>query len=135
MEYMPRNSLWTLLHDLDGTFAGTDDAGDAAAAAAEAAAAAAGAAHSIQSDERGAVASAALADGDAERRAYSQRVLPWRTRLCPMLVDAARGMDYLHSLNPPIIHRDLKSHNLLVNEYWRVKVCDFGLSKVKKYNF
>ena len=47
-----------------------------------------------------------------------------------MLSDTARGMTYLHSCNPPIIHRDLKSPNLLVDEFWRVKISDFGLSTV-----
>lgn len=31
-----------------------------------------------------------------------------------MMIDAAKGMNYLHKSNPMIIHRDLKSHNLLV---------------------
>lgn len=35
----------------------------------------------------------------------------------------ARGMNYLHRYNPPIIHRDLKSSNLLVDKNWTVKVC------------
>ena len=43
-----------------------------------------------------------------------------------MMIDAARGMNYLHKSDPVIIHRDLKSHNLLVDENWKVKVCDFG---------
>ena len=55
--------------------------------------------------------------------------LSWDTVLS-MLADTARGMNYLHECKPPVIHRDLKSHNLLVDEYWRVKVCDFGLSTV-----
>lgn len=38
-------------------------------------------------------------------------------------------MVYLHSRRPPVIHRDLKSSNLLVNNHWRVKVCDFGVAK------
>ncbi|CAN1195071.1 Serine/threonine-protein kinase EDR1 [Linum perenne] len=43
----------------------------------------------------------------------------------------ARGMNYLHHYNPPIIHRDLKSSNLLVDKNWTVKVGDFGLSRLK----
>ncbi len=43
-------------------------------------------------------------------------------------VDATKGLNYLHNLKPPIIHRDLKSHNLLVDANYKVKVADFGLS-------
>ncbi|KAK8681982.1 hypothetical protein V6N13_054379 [Hibiscus sabdariffa] len=43
----------------------------------------------------------------------------------------ARGMNYLHHYNPPIVHRDLKSSNLLVDKNWTVKVGDFGLSRLK----
>lgn len=55
--------------------------------------------------------------------------LPW-IRIKSMLLDAAKGMNYLHHSEPPIIHRDLKSQNLLVNDHWRVKVCDFGLCRI-----
>jgi len=40
----------------------------------------------------------------------------------------ARCMQYLHSRN--IIHRDLKSLNLLINQRFEIKICDFGLSRV-----
>ncbi|CAD7695962.1 unnamed protein product [Ostreobium quekettii] len=60
----------------------------------------------------------------------SNAVIDERLRL-KMAVDVAKGMCYLHSFKPPIIHRDLKSPNLLVDKDWTVKVCDFGLSRVK----
>jgi serine/threonine protein kinase len=57
--------------------------------------------------------------------------LPW-DRIRTIAIDAARGMSYLHNSDPIIIHRDLKSQNLLVDDNWRVKVCDFGLSRIYK---
>jgi ankyrin repeat protein len=49
-----------------------------------------------------------------------------------MALDVACGMNYLHKQTPePILHRDLKSSNLLVTEDLRVKVSDFGLARVK----
>ncbi|KAL0376350.1 UNVERIFIED_CONTAM: putative serine/threonine-protein kinase SIS8 [Sesamum calycinum] len=56
--------------------------------------------------------------------------LEWRRRI-HMALDIARGMNYLHHCNPPIVHRDLKSSNLLVDKNWTVKVGDFGLSRLK----
>ena len=55
--------------------------------------------------------------------------LGWRLRLS-MAADAAKGMLYLHARPQPIIHRDLKSPNLLVDSHWRVKVCDFNMSRI-----
>jgi len=49
--------------------------------------------------------------------------------ICKILLDTAKGMAYLHSCEPIVIHRDLKSHNLLIDENWNCKVCDFGLAK------
>lgn len=43
-------------------------------------------------------------------------------RLLRFAWDAARGMLYLHTLRPPVVHRDLKSANLLVDANWHVKV-------------
>ncbi|XP_020101768.1 dual specificity protein kinase shkB isoform X2 [Ananas comosus] len=60
--------------------------------------------------------------------------LDWRRRI-NMALDVALGMNYLHHCNPPIIHRDLKSSNLLVDKNWTVKVADFGLSRLKHETF
>ncbi|KAH9126827.1 hypothetical protein LEN26_009243 [Aphanomyces euteiches] len=54
--------------------------------------------------------------------------------LLRMLLDSARGMNFLHCSTPPLIHRDLKSINLLIDADWRCKVSDFGLSKLKAFN-
>ena len=50
---------------------------------------------------------------------------------CYNQIDVASAMEYLHALNPAIIHRDLKSHNVLRSHNGVYKVCDFGLVKVK----
>jgi serine/threonine protein kinase len=41
--------------------------------------------------------------------------------------DAATVFEYMHHLG--IVHRDIKSHNILIDSSFHVKVCDFGLAK------
>ncbi|KAB2627893.1 serine/threonine-protein kinase EDR1 [Pyrus ussuriensis x Pyrus communis] len=52
-----------------------------------------------------------------------------------MALDVAKGMNYLHTSHPTVVHRDLKSPNLLVDKNWNVKVCDFGLSRTKHHTY
>ncbi|KAF7805352.1 serine/threonine-protein kinase-like protein ACR4 [Senna tora] len=54
--------------------------------------------------------------------------LDWVRRVT-IAVQAARGIEYLHGYAcPPVIHRDIKSSNILIDEENNARVSDFGLS-------
>ncbi|ETP34898.1 TKL/DRK protein kinase [Phytophthora nicotianae P10297] len=53
----------------------------------------------------------------------------WADPLLKMAVDAVQGMLYLHSQERPVVHRDLKSVNILCSATFGYKVGDFGLSR------
>lgn len=54
--------------------------------------------------------------------------IPWRHRIS-MAIEVASAVAYLHGLTPPVLHRDIKSSNLLITASGTLKLCDFGTSK------
>eukprot|EP00253_Pinus_taeda_P033729 PITA_33729 len=56
-------------------------------------------------------------------------VLPWNTRL-NIAIQTAQALAFLHALDPPIIHRDVKSSNILLDENLDTKLADFGLCRL-----
>ncbi|CAL5059304.1 unnamed protein product [Urochloa decumbens] len=57
-------------------------------------------------------------------------VLDWPTRL-GVAIDAARGLAYMHEeCERPVMHRDVKSSNILLDPGFRAKIADFGLARM-----
>ncbi|CAL9180048.1 unnamed protein product, partial [Musa hybrid cultivar] len=59
--------------------------------------------------------------------------LPWATRMS-IAIETADALSYLHAVTPQIIHRDVKTNNILLDNSFHVKVADFGLSRLFPVN-
>uniref|UniRef100_A0A2K5UHV7 Receptor-interacting serine/threonine-protein kinase 2 n=1 Tax=Macaca fascicularis TaxID=9541 RepID=A0A2K5UHV7_MACFA len=57
---------------------------------------------------------------------YPDVAWPLRFRI---LHEIALGVNYLHNMTPPLLHHDLKTQNILLDNEFHVKIADFGLSK------
>uniref|UniRef100_A0A7N2MFG9 non-specific serine/threonine protein kinase n=1 Tax=Quercus lobata TaxID=97700 RepID=A0A7N2MFG9_QUELO len=57
-------------------------------------------------------------------------LLEWRRRY-DVFLDIAKGLEYLHSLDTPVIHGDIKPSNILLDHFFKAKIGDIGLARVK----
>ncbi|KAL0661927.1 hypothetical protein Bca4012_098764 [Brassica carinata] len=73
-----------------------------------------------------------MANGDLKENMSGKRgehVLTWENRML-IAMEAAQGLEYLHNGSiPPMVHRDVKTTNILLNELFQAKLADFGLSR------
>ncbi|KAJ9139954.1 hypothetical protein P3X46_030645 [Hevea brasiliensis] len=70
---------------------------------------------------------------DALLQRKCPELMQWNKRFS-IAVDIARGIDYLHSLDPPVIHGDIKPSNILLDQCFSAKIADFGLAWQKTEN-
>ncbi|CAN4095262.1 unnamed protein product [Withania somnifera] len=71
-----------------------------------------------------------MARGNLENHLFRRcsSSLPWLTRM-KIAVDAAKGLAFLHGEEKPVIYRDFKSSNILLDSDYTAKLSDFGLAK------
>ncbi|GAB4852458.1 Receptor-like protein kinase 7 [Ancistrocladus abbreviatus] len=87
---------------------------------------------SITSEDSSLLVYEYMANGSLWDRLHSCNMLrlDWQTRY-EIAVGAAKGLEYLHhGCEKPVIHRDVKSSNILLDEFLKPRIADFGLAKI-----
>lgn len=77
-----------------------------------------------------------MSRGSLASHLYNEKLelLNWELRV-QVALDVSRGLEYLHDgAVPPVIHRDIKSSNILLDQSMRARVADFGLSREEMVN-
>ncbi|MCL7025352.1 hypothetical protein MKW94_006056 [Papaver nudicaule] len=77
-----------------------------------------------------------MSNGSLASHLYSDKhgPLSWDLRIY-IALDVAKGLEYLHDgAVPPVVHRDIKSSNILLDRSMRARVADFGLSREEMVN-
>jgi len=72
-----------------------------------------------------------LPNGDLKQHLAGKdgSIINWSSRL-RIALEAALGLEYLHiGCTPPMVHRDVKTANILLDEHFKAKLADFGLSR------
>ncbi|XP_058006438.1 LRR receptor-like serine/threonine-protein kinase IOS1 isoform X2 [Hevea brasiliensis] len=73
-----------------------------------------------------------MANGNLKHHLSGEQpdILSWEGRL-RVALEAAQGLEYLHNgCKPPIVHRDVKTTNILLDAKFQAKLSDFGLSRI-----
>ncbi|XVF25957.1 hypothetical protein REPUB_Repub13aG0258600 [Reevesia pubescens] len=78
-----------------------------------------------------------MSNGSLASHIYNEKQEPlsWNLRV-QIALDVARGLEYLHyGAVPPVVHRDIKSSNILLDRFMKGRVSDFGLSRQEKNRY